>query len=569
MIAFIIPIIAVILAFFLKSATGPYWQFPDPCYGYLSSSLSLLKGFSPTFNYQPGTTIQILGSVVMFLLNIGHSTAQTVRQVLLAPDFYLNAINLTMIVFAFITSLILGQYVYRQTGDKLATLLSQLPILSVLSLRSYSFYNFILPVIANVSPEPLMISVTCLFNLYFLKLYFRKEHHEEIHIAIILGFICGFGIATRLTFGVFLLIPLIICRGWLKFLFLSITILSCLLWTLPIIHSYAWIWNWIVSLATHQGGYGSGDKGFTNTSLYMDNWINISCVCSSLISFSIGALLISLVSIIKNPKSRETFFVWITAFNILLQLALIAKHFDDHYLVASLMLLGPLYVLIYVNVKDKNLIFKTIVLLGIIIFIGQSLRHAWEYNLQLSEHTKETVSFNNLLHTKYPGSAFVGVYPMPMSTPEAAFFWGNDRDIRQADELSNLYPNYLAYFSNNTRDYAPYLSGIYSIKQQVWADDLLASGTPVIFVAPKNYNFSQVTPYTTITIEEGKYASAYLLAKSTEKEANTLFEDSMKLYGMKDYQQAFIFALKSRELHYQPEGRVMVLISIIYNRIKH
>jgi len=568
-IAFFIPIIALSLWFVLRSATGPYWQFPDPSYGYLSSSLSLIKGFSPTFNFQPGISVQILGGLIILLFNIGHSTADTVHRVLLDPEFYLNAINAAMIIFAFLTSFSLGAYVYRQTNDKITVLLSQLPVLSILALRSYSFYDYVPPIVANVSPEPLLISVSSLFNLYFLKLFFCKETKEEILPAIFLGTIFGLGVASKFTYVTFLILPIIVCRGRVKLLFIAVSAISCFLWSVPIIPHYAWMWHWIYQLITHTQRYGAGDQGFINPSQYIAVWQYIIVnMCSSLTFFAIAALLINLRQIIKNRSiDRGTFFLWATILCILIQFALIAKHYDDHYFVSSMNLFGPFFVLFYLNVKNKNLFFKTVISLCMMIFVVQSVGHALKFAQRLSVHTKETLRFNDMLHSKYPDFTFVGVFPMPLSNPEAAFFWGNDRDNRQADELSALYPKNLAYFYENVNDYAPYISGIYSIKQRLWAEDLIMSGSHVLFIAPQGYDFSQ-TPYMVVPLEQGQYAAAYLLVKSTEKQANELFDASIKLSEIGDFQNAVAFALESRELHYQPDGRITFLLSRIYHQMK-
>jgi len=567
-IVFFIPLVVISFSFLLKFASGPYWQFPDPCYGYLTSSLSLVKGFSPTFNYQPGTSVELLGALVVSLLNIGHSSAEAVHRALLDPDFYLNAINLVMIVLAFLTSTILGLYVYRQTNDKLAVLLSQLPTLSFLALRSYTFYDYVLPVVTNVTPEPLLISVSCLFNFCFLKLFFAKDKREEVVLTLLLAFISGLGVSTRLVFAPFLVLPLIVCRGWMKSLFLFASVISCFFWTISIIPSYGWIWAWVVKLVTHVGEYGSGDKGFINFHQYLVDWHTILGKCTLLILFALVAVVISLRQLIKDRSHKGAIFVLATAFCILLQLAVIAKHYDEHYLVSAINLFSPLFVLFYLNCKNKSSFFKGVVFAYIMVFIVQALGNALVYDKKLTGYTQDAVRFNNMIHAKYPNFIFIGMFPMPMANPEAAFFWGNDRDNRQQDELANLYPKRLAYFGNNINDYAPYVYGIYSIKQRVWADDLIKNGSNVIFVAPKGYDFSQ-SPYTVLPIEQAKFAAAYLLVGSTEKQANELLEVSFRLLKAGDYKDAFACALKSRELHYQPVEKADIVLSILYPHIKH
>jgi hypothetical protein len=568
MIAFIIPIIVLFFSFLLKSATGPYWQFPDPCYGNLISSLSLVKHLTPGYIASPGTPLQMLGAVVIFLFNIGHSTSETVQRVLLAPEFYLNEMSFFMMFFVFLTSFVLGEYVYRRTNDKLAVLLSQLPVLSFLALRSFSFYDYVPPIITNVTPEPLLVSVCSLFNLCFLKLFFAKKKQDETLMAVLLGVLTGLGIACKLTFFPVLVLPLIVCKRWLKLLYITVSAVSFVFWTIPILPAYTRIWTWVVSLSTHVGEYGSGAQGFVSIPQYILDWHTIFNKCALLILFALVAVLFSLFQLIRNRSSRGITFLLATAFCILLQFGITAKHYDDHYLVSVISLFSPLLVLFYLNVKNENFFFKAAVSLYIILFIIQSLGHALAYNKQLSGYTKDAVSFNNMIHDKYIDFIFIGVFPMPMANPEGAFFQGNDWDNNQSNELASLYPHHFSYFSNNINTFAPYVSGIYSIKERVWADDLITSGARVIFVGPKGYDFSQ-TPYTVVPLDEGKYAAAYLLTGSTEKQANNFFDAAVQLAGKGDYLHAFAFALKSRELHYQPVEKVDLLLHIIYQSIKH
>ncbi len=564
----IIPLIALSFSFLLKIATGPYWQFPDPCYGNLISSLSIIKGASPAYISSPGTPMQMLGAGIIYLLNLGHSRLDIIHTVLLNPETYLSAINTSMIILAFITSLILGAYGYRQTNDKLVVLLSQLPTLSYLALRSFSFYDYVPPVVGNVTPEPLMISVTNLFNLCLLMSFFNKKDGSQIAQALGLAFICGLGIACKLTFLPFVVIPFIVCRGISKLVFGVGVIVSFIFWTIPILPSYHLIWSWIIKLSTHVGEYGSGAKGFINPSQYLWSWQVIYSRCTMAILFALAALLFSFVQVIgKRSLSKENKFLWAIALSIVLQFALTAKHYDDHYLASVINLFAPLFVIGYLSVKNRNVFFKAAVFLYILLFSIQAVGHAIAYNRQLSSYTQDAVSFNHMLHAKYPNFIFIGVFPMPMANPEGAFFMANDWDNSQQDQLAKLYPNNLAYFSNNINTFAPYVSGIYSITRRVWADDLISLGVHVIFVAPKAYDFS-VAPYTFLPLEQGKYAAAYLLVASTEKEANKFFDVAVKLSADGDFPHAFAFAMKSRELHYQPVERVNYFLTLIYPHIK-
>jgi len=567
-IAFIIPGILLLFSLVLKASAGPYWQFPDPSYGYLLSSISIFKSFSTTFRDHPGTPLEILGAGIIFLFNLGHSTADSIHNVLLRPEFYLNAINLALIFLLFISSLICGSYVYRLSNDKYAVLLFQVPLLSFLSLRSYSFYDYVLPVVTNVSPEPLLISISCLFNLCFIRLFFAHKDREKISLALLLGFICGLGAATRLTFLLFLILPLFVFHWRARFLFIAASVLSFVLWTIPIISSYSWIGSWVFKLTTHVGGYGSGAVGFVDWHQYLLNWHSILNRCGFLIAAAFIALIVSSWQAIRARSIQGTGFIWSTAFCILLQLSLIAKHYDDHYLVSAINLFGSFFVLFYLRLANKRSLLKAGIALCMILFVAQSLKSALAYNKQLSQHTREALQFNGMIHAKYADFMIIGINGVPMPVPEIAFFWGNDRDRGEQDELMKLHSGYLAYFSNSLNVDSIYDTGLYSFEKRLWAADLIAAGSKVIVVVPKGYDIAQ-TPYNLLPLEQGKFTNVYFLAGSTDKQANDLFEAAMQLSQNGDYARAFAVALKSRELRYRPVEKVDLLLSLLYQQMKH
>ncbi len=70
-------------------------------------------------------------------------------------------------------------------------------------------------------------------------------------------------------------------------------------------------------------------------------------------------------------------------------------------------------------------------------------------------------------------------------------------------------------------------------------------------------------------IEKSKYISAYLLLGSTEKQAYDLFLASEALLKAGDYSQAFALALKSKQLNFEPAGKIDYFLSLIYPYLQH
>ena len=356
----------------------------------------------------------------------------------------------------------------------------------------------------------------------------------------------------------------------MKLIFIIAFLSSAFLWTLPIAHSYIRLWNWSIKLLTHVGAYGSGSQGIIDAYAYLLNWYHLFINYWFFVLLAVGTLLFSLIQIIKKNTTRKIFFLLAVALCVLIQFAFIAKHYDEHYLLPTLGLFSSIFVLLFVGIKSEKTILKIVVFALIAIFTVQSLTCAIKYRTRLNDVTKNILDFNAMIHSKYPNSIYVGgIEAMPSRNSEFALFWGNDRNPGEQEELLRLYPNNLSYFCNNIDDpETVYGFGIYNFKEKLWADDLIKSNSRIIFMAPTDYNFSE-TPYTVKLLEKGKYSSAYLLIDSTERQANDLFQKALKLSQEKDYKQAFVYAFKSKDLHYQPQDKVDYLLYLIYRSLRN
>ena len=154
----ILPLIALIISFLFRAASGPFWQYGDPCFNYLFSALQILRGHPPTCIAHPGIPLQVLIAVIIWIFNLGRPVNEEVTQAFINPDYYLGFVYIFLVFSAFITSVLLAAYVYRQTNDKLAALLTQLPAISFLIMPSFDNGSFpVLPVVADVSAEPVFI----------------------------------------------------------------------------------------------------------------------------------------------------------------------------------------------------------------------------------------------------------------------------------------------------------------------------------------------------------------------------------------------------------------------------
>jgi len=553
----IIPGIVLVYSLLLKLAAGPYWLAPnfDPAYQYLVNGVYLVKGLVPNHTDHPGTPLQILCCVVDHLFNMGCSTGDLVSHVLSAPEFYLHAVFVILTLLFFVTSIALAVYVYHQTGDRLAALLTQLPALSFLVLRSWETTDPILPVVANVFPETLLLSVLNLFNSCLLMNYFAKTSKDRYVSTILWATVGGLGTAVKLTFVPILAVPLIVLSWKNKVLFAVVVAASFFVWTLPIISKYPQVWSWISGLLTHTGTYGSGKAGvIDDPGMYVLKLKSIVLGQGILSVILMAAFVLAFWKIVSKRADRGTFYFAVTMGGILFQFLVVAKHPGAHYLLPGLGLFGALLVLIYLQSASRHGWGRRITF--VFILIG-TLSGAWQANMyrsKLADLTGDMIAFHDQNAVKYQNCTFVDYYRS--SSQEAALFFGDGWNLSPhlGQELFRLYPDKYYYHLWGYR--------ILSFNDRVWANDLLDQDQCVLFRGDGGFDFSK-GPYDLQLLEKGRYESVYRLTGTTEKQAALFLGGAAQFIQTGEYAKALMCLLQARKFHYQPDSSIESLIGLI------
>ena len=168
----IVPVLILVLAFSLRLASGPFWMATnsDPAYLYLENGLYWLKGVAPYFTDHPGTPLEVLFLGLAVLFNIGRTPAGMIDAVLLRPEFYLGAAYVLLMALFFASLVFVGLYTFQKTKSRSMALLTQLPAFFYLTVKVYSSSQVVVPIIANINAEPLLISVINVFTVLVIKL---------------------------------------------------------------------------------------------------------------------------------------------------------------------------------------------------------------------------------------------------------------------------------------------------------------------------------------------------------------------------------------------------------------
>lgn len=567
----LVPGIILVFSVLLKMAAGPYWlstNFEGP-YVYIVNGLDIISGKVPSDITHPGTPIELVSGAVTGLFNIGRSTPDLVTRVFKNPEYYLHLVFAFLTMLSFVTSWLLGWYVFHKTGDKTAAVLSQLPSLYFLVLRCYPSTQPVIPIVAYVGSETLLISVVNLFNICLLMNFFAATTRAEAVSSLWWGLVCGLGMAEKLIFIPLLAVPLVVISWKNKAIFICGVAASFVLWTLPIISRYPVIWSMITDYSSQMGGGHPQDAGMMEAfkrfysilkDLVVPHWEIGLILCA--------ALLGSLWQLVKGHTKKLSFYLLVLSAGILMQFAVITKHPGPQYLAPALGLCGGLLVLFFLQGISRNIWGRRLTGVFIIVFTLAGVWRAVDYRSRLAQLTRDIISFNEAVHAKYRGFTFLPFYRA--SGQAYALYWGDSwhGDPRWRDEMARLYPD-TCFFNRGGGT-----NRIVSFGGRILSNDLLSSSSGVIFQGDQSSgdlgtdSRMDSSPFKVRLLERGRLESVYLLTSTTEKQALMSLLGAVHFLQQGDVSQALQFALAAKAYHYQPQEEVDNFILEISSYIK-
>jgi len=350
----IIPAITCAAFFMLREAQGAYYLHPnsDPAYLYLINSVDVATLQPVRHVDNPGTTVQLLGGVVIRAIAFARGADDIEADVFRNPELYLAAINRVLFALIAIAITLLGFSAYRLTKNiSLSLLLQCAPFASWLPVKA----------MLMVSPEPVLV-FTCIFFIILLVWAAEKEIHlkQPALAAVLFAIITAFGLAAKLTFIPLIIIPLVIISGfkW-KALFLLMTVIIFHIILIPAYKHYDFFLEWTKMMMMNTQQYGQGSPQIIDAG---DAFINLLKLMTLEHPFFIALLFsIGLLAFIFADKKRREETGTHPSVRILAGVTLaaifhtllVAKNFSPRYFAPSLMLFTTL---IYLNIKVTILV---------------------------------------------------------------------------------------------------------------------------------------------------------------------------------------------------------------------
>lgn len=307
----------------------------DPSYAYLLNGLTLLYGNVPGHVDHPGTPLQVFCAIVIFLRwglyrIAGSSSGEDIlSDVLTNPEGYITTASGLLLVMNTFALIFLALRIFKVVGKMWA---------GIAILLMPFLFPILIPRSVYLSPEALLIfSSTCLLAILLPSIFQEKEAKagSNSSVPMLSGILFGFGLAVKLTF--LPMAVLLLLQGGARRVLTSILFAcgSFILFISPVLPKFGYIINWTKAIAQHTGNYGGGATGVIDWAAIPERAINLFVIFP--LAFFVTALLLITPIILRRLDSNGRRAIpWALSAVVLLQFALVLKHYGTHYMVPAL-----------------------------------------------------------------------------------------------------------------------------------------------------------------------------------------------------------------------------------------
>ncbi len=450
-------------------ARGPFYlrnNF-DPEYIYLLSSLSILNLHAPAHTDHPGTTLQLLGAVILYLQWLVHHRQPLNEAVLAHPEEYLRGINLVLNCLIGWTLYCSANVIYRLANSLAAGLLLQATLLIYLQ-------TFL--AVTGVSPEPLLIATCLALMIPLAPMVLRPESAEASANgpAIAAGVIVGFGVITKVTFFPLAAVILLFPQKAQKWRFAVAAVVSSIVFLLPVATRLPAMSSWFTGLLTHEGHYGTGRVGIPGAHELFANFLLLWR--DEPVFF---CLLVLYAAALPFAREKARTLLLTACIAVGAETAMVVKHPSTHYLLPAIILTAFVNSTLFVRRAETQRwgVVVMLALAGIGIARNVGAIRVWTDSLRTDRHNLAGLF---AMERSLPGCQIIGTYRSSLQTYALSFASDYSAAVHR-ETLEKLYHHALHYdpFSHRFLDFA-YGEKTEDVKRQLSGGQcVLVEGTPV------------------------------------------------------------------------------------------
>src|SRR5215831_617327 len=275
---------------------GRYSYDQDPAYVYLFSGLTILGGHSPTHIDHPGTPLQVLTAIIIFVRWVlfwiaGKESEGVISSVLSEPELYIESISWVLLALNGWATFYLGRRIYKSTNNTSYALFCQSAPLA---------FAVVAPRIVYLSPEALLICTSyCLLGVLAPFLFGVNDNNKSDKVSLQVGILCGFGAAVKITFVPLLGLIFLLNGRKSQIRALQYAVVAWLVCILPIIANMKRMFDWNSSLILHSGLYGTGEKNIIDVDAILGRVVDMFEVYPFFFIVAFALLFMGLTNISK------------------------------------------------------------------------------------------------------------------------------------------------------------------------------------------------------------------------------------------------------------------------------
>jgi hypothetical protein len=434
----ILPLISVILGIFMLIYLDSFYsRSSDPEFPYLINGLNCAQ---LNFNWighidHPGTPFQVYNGIIIRITHLFAGYGNIAYDVFNRPEFYLNVISVSL--FLLQASLM---YWIGYLGIKRNITTWQILFLQA----GFLFNDVLIWLFCRLNPDRFFMITGLIFILVYLT--HGYENRSPRKFAVWSGTVMALGLATKFNFLPLLVLPLLfIDNNKNRLIYASSGIISFFIFILPIIDKFAEYRKFILSIFTHEGLYGTGESNVVNSKKMLGSLIEIFRLNPELSILIIALITLTFIAFRRRKGNSQNYIYLFSGFLliIVLQIALVSKHFKNYYLAPSFIIYGFIFFMISVFlsevIKNKLRLILVSCSLPAIFMISTAYKVNYDYH-RISNLKLQRVKIQNFVNKSVSKDDCWFVEPTWESGPfqENAIVYGLSYCGHRTEYLSQL-----------------------------------------------------------------------------------------------------------------------------------
>lgn len=427
----------------------------DPEYIFLTNGLYMSTGdLNVSHIDNPGTPLQMIVALVCRMVYFFRPhEVPYLEDVLRNSDLYLDMVNHAVISITAVLIYTGGVMVLRLT--------SFLPYAFLVQTAPF-FSQITYDIAGRVTPE-LLISIPVIF-LTVLLIKVSREDKRKFDIQTILAFciISGFGLSVKLTYLPLLITPVLVIPGYKdKLRFFLFTLISFLVFAIPVVFDLVSFTRWAFALFLGSGQYGGGESAVVDPEVFRRNFWYFRQTHLFLVVVWTLSLMVWLAYLLRGrgKKNRRLFYsLGGVLLTLLLQVVMVSKHYEYRYLVPGLALFPAMVILSFMMMKEmicfRGIRYVTagLILAGFAVMVPRHVESARARAAKISVEITAKMQTKHFIET-LEEEAILLLTPEGYGSPFHAFSmmvsysWSGKAGSLLLPVYRKIYPDTYQYFS--------------------------------------------------------------------------------------------------------------------------